>query len=148
MPLVTLVYKVWHFVQICLFSPCQFGHFCMVCCLLLIIFSVMSLTRGHISWNPASVIPGSILREKTMNWKRRTGECLYFIDVGLIQHICAKKKKVGVPAVAQQKRTWLVSMRMLVRALALLSGLKIHGSRGLWCRSPMLLRSCVAMAAA
>ena len=50
----------------------------------------------------------------------------------------------GVPVVAQQKRIWLVSMRMWVQSLATLSGSGIRGCRELWCRSqassdPLLL---------
>ena len=47
---------------------------------------------------------------------------------------------------AQQKRTRLVSMRMLVRSLASLSELRIWLGYGLKCRCGMLLRSGVAVA--
>ena len=57
-----------------------------------------------------------------------------------------KKKKTRVPIVAQQKRIRLVSMRMQVRSLALLSGLRIRRCRELWCRSQMWLGSGVAVA--
>ena len=40
----------------------------------------------------------------------------------------------GVPVVAQQKQTQLVSMRTPVQSLALLSGLRIRRHRELWCR--------------
>ena len=55
-------------------------------------------------------------------------------------------KQVGFPVVAQQKRIQLVSMRMLVRSLALLSGLSIWRCHELWCSSQTWLRSSVAMA--
>ena len=48
--------------------------------------------------------------------------------------------------VAQQKQTQLGSMRMRVRSLASLSGLRIHHCCELWCRSQMQLRSRVAVA--
>ena len=41
----------------------------------------------------------------------------------------------GVPIVAQQKRIWLVIMRMQVWSLALLRGLRIRHCCELWCRS-------------
>ena len=52
----------------------------------------------------------------------------------------------GVPLVAQRKQTQLGSMRMRVRSLALLSGLRIHRCPELWCRSKTWLRSRVAVA--
>ena len=45
---------------------------------------------------------------------------------------------------AQQQRTKLVSMRMQVQSLALLSGLRIRPYSELWCRSYVLLGSHVA----
>ena len=58
----------------------------------------------------------------------------------------AKKKKVGVPVVAQQKRIQLGTMRLRVQSLASLSGLRIWHCHELWCRLQMWLRSCVAVA--
>ena len=51
-----------------------------------------------------------------------------------------------VPIVAQQIRIRLVSMRMQVRSLALLSGLRIQHCHELWCGSQMWLGSRVAVA--
>ena len=51
-----------------------------------------------------------------------------------------------VPTVAQQLRTWLVSMRTWVLALASLSGMRIQRCHALRCRSQMWLRSSVAVA--
>ena len=51
-----------------------------------------------------------------------------------------------VPIVAQRKQTQLVSMRMWVWSLVLLSGLRIWHCRELWCRSQTRLGSCVAVA--
>jgi len=48
--------------------------------------------------------------------------------------------------VAQQKRIRLGTMRLWVRSLALLRGLRIQCCHELWYRSQMWLRSCVAMA--
>ena len=52
----------------------------------------------------------------------------------------------GVPVVAQQKHTQLVSMRMRVGSLTLLSGLRIQCCHELWCRSQTRLRSGIAVA--
>ena len=52
----------------------------------------------------------------------------------------------GVPIVAQSKWTQLVSMRLRVRSLALLSGLRIHCCCELWCRSQIQLWSGIAVA--
>ena len=49
---------------------------------------------------------------------------------------------------AQGKRIRLGTMRLQVRSLALLSGLRIQCCRELWCRSQMLLRSHTAVAVA
>ena len=54
----------------------------------------------------------------------------------------------GVPVVAQQKQTRLVSMRMRVGSLASLSGLRIRCCHKLWCRSQTWLGSGVAAAKA
>ena len=43
-------------------------------------------------------------------------------------------EEMGVPVVAQKKRTRLVSMRMWVPSLDLLSGLRILRCYELWCR--------------
>ena len=52
----------------------------------------------------------------------------------------------GVPVMAQWKRIQLETMRLRVRSLALLSGLKIQRCHELWCRSQMQLGSGVAVA--
>ena len=53
---------------------------------------------------------------------------------------------LGVPVVAQWKQTWLVSMRMRVRPLVLLSVLRIQHCCELWCRPQMRLGSGIAVA--
>ena len=50
----------------------------------------------------------------------------------------------GVPTVAPRKRIQLVSMRMQVRSLTSMSGLRIWLCRELWCRLQMWLRPHVA----
>lgn len=50
----------------------------------------------------------------------------------------------GVPIVAQQNQIQLVSMRIRVLSLALLTGWGIQCCRELWCMSKIWLRSCVA----
>ena len=54
----------------------------------------------------------------------------------------------GVPIVVQRKRILPVSMRMQVRPLALLSGLRIQRCHERWCRSQMRLRCPTAVAVA
>ena len=58
----------------------------------------------------------------------------------------AEKYLLRVSVVAQQYRTQLVSMRMLVQSLASLSELRVQHCCELWCRSQMRLRSQVAVA--
>ena len=50
------------------------------------------------------------------------------------KHLVINKTHLGVPVVAQQLWTQLVSMRMWVRSLALLGGLRIQHCHELWCR--------------
>ena len=57
-----------------------------------------------------------------------------------------KQREWEVPIMAQQKRIQLVSMRMKVQSLAVLSGLRIYHCHELSCRSQNRLGSCVAMA--
>ena len=54
-------------------------------------------------------------------------------------------KTLGVPIVAQQKRTRLVFLKMWVQSLALLIGLRIQSRHELWCRSKTQLRSSVVL---
>jgi len=56
------------------------------------------------------------------------------------------KGKNGVPVIAHQEWTQLVSMKMWVQSLACLSGLRIQCYHELWCKSQMRLGSCVAVA--
>ena len=64
-----------------------------------------------------------------------------------------KNDSWGVPTVAQQKQTWLVSMRIQVWSLASLIASRIQHCLELWCRSqmcldPALLWLCCRLAAA
>ena len=67
--------------------------------------------------------------------------CALWHDVKL-----SKEEAGGVPSVAQWKWLWLVSRRMLVPSLALLSGLRIRCCWELWWRSQVWLRPSVAVA--
>ena len=55
---------------------------------------------------------------------------------------------IGVTVVAQGKQIQLGTMRLQVRSLALLTGLRIWCCRKLWGRSQMQLGSGIAMAVA
>ena len=57
-----------------------------------------------------------------------------------------KDKEKGVPNMAQQWQTQLVSMKTWVRSLAPLNGLRILHCHGLWCRSQAWLGSHIAVA--
>ena len=57
-----------------------------------------------------------------------------------------KKCKLRVPVVAQWKQIQLGTMRLRVRSLASLSGLRIWCCHELWCKSQMWLRSGIAVA--
>ena len=78
----------------------------------------------------------------------------YFFYLGFLSYTFIMENdgrqeyKSGVPVAAQWKRNWLASMRMQVRSLALLSGLRIHHCCELWCRSQTRLRSHIAVAVA
>ena len=59
-----------------------------------------------------------------------------------------KEYYAGVPVAVQQKQIRLGTMRLRVRSLALLSGLRIRRCRELWCRAQTWLGSLVAVALA
>ena len=63
-----------------------------------------------------------------------------------IIYISSNYQTAGVPIMVQQKRIRLVSMRMLVRSLALISGLEIWHCHELWCSSQTRLGSSVGVA--
>ena len=76
-----------------------------------------------------------------------------------LQHQKCSKKKfsvikifkgiiIGVPVVVQWKRIRLGTMKLWVRSLVSLSGLRIQRYRELWCRSQTRLGSGVAVALA
>ena len=73
-------------------------------------------------------------------------ECLYYLySIFLTNNGGVQNWLTGVPIVSQQKQIWLVSMRMQVGSLALLSGLGIQRCHELWHRSQMRLGSCIAV---
>ena len=63
-------------------------------------------------------------------------------DKGTFGALKNKTKNKEVPVVAQRKQIRLVTMRLQVRSLASLSGLRIQHCHELWSRSQMQLRSC------
>ena len=58
------------------------------------------------------------------------------------------KRQGGAPIVAQQKQIQLGTMRLWVRSLASLSGLRIWRCHELWCRLQMRLGSGIVVAVA
>ena len=63
-----------------------------------------------------------------------------FVFLGVFQ-----KNEKGVPIVVQWKQIRLGTMRLWVRSVASLSGLRIWRCHELWCRSKKQLRSGVAV---
>ena len=57
-----------------------------------------------------------------------------------------QRYRSGVPVVTHRKQIQLGTMRLSVRSLASLSGLRIWRCRGLWCRSQTQLGSCIVVA--
>ena len=72
--------------------------------------------------------------------------------LGIVQTTVTNNDKVhkglGGPVVAQQKQIRLGAMRLQVRSLALLSGVRIWCCHELWCRSQTRLESHIAVALA
>ena len=69
--------------------------------------------------------------------------------VSIIKNLPIKKTpELGVPVMAQQKQIQLGTMKLWVRSLALLSGLRIQRCHELWCRPQTLLGSGIAVALA
>ena len=58
------------------------------------------------------------------------------------------RNKVGVPVLVQRKQIQLGTMRLWVRSLASLSGLRIRCCCELWCRLQTQLGSSIAVALA
>ena len=61
------------------------------------------------------------------------------------EQYCLKKLECGIPIVVQQKWIQLGTVRLRVRSLASLSGLRIRCCHELWCRLQTRLRSGVAV---
>ena len=66
-------------------------------------------------------------------------------DIVEAMGIFIEKRVHRAPIVAQRKRIQLGTMRLWVRFLASLRGLRIQHCLELWCKSQMWLRSGVAM---
>ena len=60
----------------------------------------------------------------------------------------SKKTDTGLPVVVLRKQIQLGTMRLKVRSLALLRGLRLRHCRELWCRSQMWLGYRIAVALA
>ena len=69
-------------------------------------------------------------------------------NITVVVSYIQNERTAGVPVMMQQKQIRLGIMRLWVRPLALLSGLRIQHCCELWCRSQMQLRSGVAVALA
>ena len=71
---------------------------------------------------------------------------MYKTHISKTTKLMNKIRELGDPVVAQQKQIRLGTMRLQVRSLALLSGLRIWCCRKLWCRLQTQLRSRIAVA--
>ena len=67
-------------------------------------------------------------------------------NITVVVSYIQNERTAGVPVMMQQKQIRLGIMRLWVRPLALLSGLRIQHCCGLWGRSQTWLGSCVAVA--
>ena len=82
----------------------------------------------------------------TLLYSRKLTEHCKPAIIEKIKIIINKILKVGVPVMGQQKRIQQGTMRLQVRSLASLSGLRIWCCRELWCRSQTWLGSHIAVA--
>ena len=96
--------------------------------------TISKLCRWHTVW-PGTYMSGFEVR---LSW------CLVLASPLTCCPIVKVNNK-GVSVMVQQKWIWLVSMKMQVWPLALLSGLKIQYCRDIQCRSMTRLRSGVAV---
>ena len=106
-----------------------------------------------LAWEPSYAMCVALKNKQTKicSWSCHCGSgCCYSPSVGTF--ICCgcgpKKTKKGVPVVAQGKQIRLGTMRLQVRSLASLSGLRIRHCHELWCMSQKQFGSCIAMAMA
>ena len=112
-----------------------------------------ALGKDRSMYNPLQINYHSKVREK-QGCFQSTSTCTYCSHPGWntskeIEQIMRNHlRNEGVPIVAQWKWIQLVTMRLRVRSLALLSWLRIQCCHELQCRSQMQLRPCVAMAVA
>ena len=81
-------------------------------------------------------------RQKTNIYPSHTWKPVFDTAKRLLKSFRNKTREVlEVPIIELQKRIWLVSMRMRVRSLFSISGLRIQHCRELWCRLKTWLRS-------
>ena len=78
---------------------------------------------------PAEELSLSLLHSNTA-----TSESLSWNSHFICTIYCLQNIQWGISVMAQQKRIWLAPVRMQVRSLALLSGLRIRHCRELWCK--------------
>ena len=105
---------------------------------------------GPLAWEPPYAAGSSPKKGKKTKKKRKkpSEETKQSLEAGsdMTQILNYQKRNLGVPIVTQQVKTLLVSMRMQIRSLASLSGLRIRRYRKLQCRLQMRLGSGVAVA--
>ena len=118
----------------------------------------------HCSGSPSHSNQRRKMNKRNPNWRRRNKTVTVYqymilsieypndTSKKLLEHIKEfgkiSRHKIGVPIVAQQKQIRLGTMRLQVRSLGLLSGIRIQHCCELRCRSQTLLRSGIAMALA
>ena len=84
-----------------------------------------------LAWEPPYALSAALKRQQQQRQKISSDD--------------SKGKLGGVPVVVQWKGIRLGTMRLQVRSLALLSGLRIWHCHELWCRSKTWLRSGIAV---
>ena len=101
---------------------------------------------GPLVWEPPYASGAAL--EKAKKKKKKKINIQKSVAVLYTNKEILEKEYKGVPIVVQQKRIQLGTMRLRVRHLALLSGLRIWCCHELWCRSqtPLGPRIAVAMA--
>ena len=99
--------------------------------------------QNHLTFRRGGVTVGHLpLRPETQIHFCRRRTSVSKLGVWVLNSFSAENGPGGVSVVVQQKRIRLGIMRLRVRSLASLSGLKIWRCHELWCRSQMWLGSC------
>ena len=106
-------------------------------------FSLSLWLSSSSSWG--ALLIGNGCRPYSSSQEVKAPQQPFGIKKGLRHRARLVSRFLGVPVVAQQKRIWLISMRMQVQSLALLGGSGIRHCHELWCRSQTWLRSHVAV---